>query len=126
MKKMLLITRRSGKPFFSEKITSKDKITLIEENEIVSNDENKAQVSNIFFSNILGSLNILKFANNDPISDNINDAIIKLIVTYRKHPSYGCWNVAKIIFMWYQSIFPFNKIYLHDIKIYFYSIKINF
>ena len=90
MKKMLLIARRSGKPFFSEKITSKDKITLIEENEIVSNDENKAQVSNIFFSNILGSLNILKFANNDPISDNINEAIIKLIVTYRKHPSYGC------------------------------------
>ena len=30
------------KPFLSDKITSKKKITLIEENEIVSNDENIA------------------------------------------------------------------------------------
>ena len=46
--------------------------------------------------------------------------------------NYGCWNVAKRIFMWYQNIFSFNqnkfifnKIYLCDIKIYFYSIKTN-
>ena len=46
---------------------------------------------------------------------------------------YGCWNVAKRIFMWYQSIFlfsqnkfVFNKIYLYDNKKHFYSIKINF
>ena len=43
---------------------------------------------------------------------------------------YGCWNVAR---KWYQNIslfsqnkFLFNTIYLHDIKKYFYSIKINF
>ena len=59
MKKMLLITRRSGKQtFLSDKITSKEKITLTEENEIVSNNENTAQILNTFFSNIVGSLNI--------------------------------------------------------------------
>ena len=74
-------------PFLSDKITSKEKITLIEKNEIVSNDENTAQVLNTFFSNIVGSLNIPEYVTNDPISDNISDPIIKLIVKYRKHPS---------------------------------------
>ena len=43
---------------------------------------------------------------------------------------YGCWNVAKGIFMGYKNIFLFNqnkfifnKIYLYDVKIYFYSIN---
>ena len=65
----------------------KEIITLIEENEIVSNDEDTAQVLNTFFSNILGSLNIPEYVTNDPTSDNISDPIIKLIVKYRKHPS---------------------------------------
>ena len=60
---------KTVKPFHSDKITSKDKITFIQENEIVSNDENTAQVLNTFFSNIVGSLNIREY------------------VTYRKHPS---------------------------------------
>ena len=55
-------------------------ITLIEENEIVSNDEDTAQVLNTIFSNIVESLNIPEYVTNDPISDNISDLIIKLIV----------------------------------------------
>ena len=78
---------KTVKPFLSDKITSKEKITLIEENEIVSNDENTAQVLNTFFSNIVSSLNIPEYDTSDPISDNISDPIIKLIVKYRKHPS---------------------------------------
>ena len=68
-------------------LTSTEKITLIEENEIVSNDENTAQLLNTIFSDIVGSLNISEYVNNDPISDNISDPIIKLIAKYRKHPS---------------------------------------
>ena len=64
-----------------------EKITLIKEKEIVLHDENTAQVLNTFFSNILGRLNIPEYVTNDPISDNISDPIIKLIVKYRKHPS---------------------------------------
>ena len=48
MKNILLITSRSGKLFLSDKILSKEKITLIEENESVSNDEDTTQVLNIF------------------------------------------------------------------------------
>ena len=76
---------KTVKPFLSDKITSKEKITLIEENEIVSNDENTAQVLNTFFSNIAGSLNIPGYITNDSISGNIS--IIKPTVKYRKHPS---------------------------------------
>ena len=65
------------KPFLSDRIMYKGKITLIEEDEIVSNDEETTQVLNTFFSNVLVSLNIPH--NNDPI--------IKLIVKYRNHPS---------------------------------------
>ena len=45
-----------------------------------------AQVSNTFFSNVVGSLNIPEYVTNDAISDNISDPIIKLIVKYRKYP----------------------------------------
>ena len=77
---------KTVKPFLSDKM-SREKITLIEENEIVSNDEGTAQILNTFFSNIVGSLNISEYDTSDPMSDNISDPIIKLIVKYRKHPS---------------------------------------
>ena len=48
MKKILLITSHSGKLFLSDKILSMEKITLIEENEIVSNDDDTTQVLNTF------------------------------------------------------------------------------
>ena len=35
-----------------------------------------------FSSNIVGSRNIPEYVTNDPISDNISDPIIKLIVKY--------------------------------------------
>ena len=66
---------------------SKKKITLIEESEIVSNDKDTTQVLNAFFSNIVVNLSIPEYVTNDPISDNISDSIINLIVKYRNHPS---------------------------------------
>ena len=67
------------KPFWSDKIVSREKITLIEEDEIVESDSNTAQILNTFFSNVVSNLNIAKYANSDPISDNINDPVIKSI-----------------------------------------------
>ena len=58
---------------------------------------------------------------------------------WRNTSKYDCWNVAKIVFMWYQifiwyqniylfnqNIFLFNEIYFPDIEIYIHSIKTNF
>ena len=67
---------KTVKPFLSDKITSKEKIALIKENESISNDENTAQVLNTFFSNIVGSLDIPEYVTNDPISDNISDPFL--------------------------------------------------
>ena len=58
---------------------SREKIALIEEDEILESDSNTAQILNTFFSNIVSNLNIAKYANSDPISDNINDPVIKSI-----------------------------------------------
>ena len=75
------------KPFLSDKIVSREKITLIEEDEIVESDSNTGQILNTFFSNIVSNLKIAEYADCDPISDNINDPVIKSIVKYRNHPS---------------------------------------
>ena len=73
------------KPFLSDKIVSREELTLIEENEIVESDINAAQILNTFY-NIANNLKIAEYANCDPISDNINDSVIKSIVKYRNHP----------------------------------------
>ena len=75
------------KPFLSNKIVSREKVTLIEEDEIVESDINTAQILNTFFSNIVSNLKIAEYANCDSISDNINDPVIKSIVKYRNHTS---------------------------------------
>ena len=75
------------KPFLSNKIMSREKVTLIEEDEIVESDINTAQILNTSFSNIVSNLKIAEYANCDPISDNINDPVIKSTVKYRNHSS---------------------------------------
>ena len=78
---------KAVKPFLSDKIVSGEKVTLIEEDGIVERDINTAQILNTFFSNMVNNLKIAKYANCDPISENINDPVIKSIIKYRNHPS---------------------------------------
>ena len=75
------------KPFLSDKIVSRAKLTLIEEDEIIESDINTTQILNTFFSNIVSNLKIAEYANCDPISDEINDPVIKSLVKYRSHQS---------------------------------------
>ena len=75
------------KAFLSDKIVSREKITLIKEDEIVESDSNTAQILNIFFSNIVSNIKIAEYANCDPISDKINGPVIKSIVKYRNQSS---------------------------------------
>ena len=50
-------------------------------------DKDIAHVLNTLFSNIVTNLKILGYTNYDPISSNISDPILQLIVGYRNHPS---------------------------------------
>ena len=61
---------------------SREKVTLIEEDEIIESDINTAQILNTSFSNIVSNLKISEYANCDPVSDKINDPVIKSTVKY--------------------------------------------
>ena len=75
---------KTVKPFLSDKIVSTQKIILVESDKIISNT---AQILNTFLSNIVSNLKIPEYVENNPISGNIKDPILKLIVKYRNHPS---------------------------------------
>ena len=53
----------------------------------MENKFDRAQTLNKFFSNIVSNSRISEYANCDPISENINEEIIKSIVKYRNHIS---------------------------------------
>ena len=71
----------------SKKIKSKEKITLIENDEIIKTEQGTAKVLNAFFSNIIQKLDIQQYNVDDPICGNINDPLLKAIGRYRNHPS---------------------------------------
>ena len=75
------------KPFLSDKITSTQKTTLIDKEEIIIGDNNTAEVLNTFLSSIVSNLKIDGYSNSDPLANNIRDPILKCIVNYRNHSS---------------------------------------
>ena len=65
------------KPVLSDKVTSTQKITLIENDKIVKNDNNTARVLNTFFSVIVHNLKIPDYNNFDPMAENIQEPFQK-------------------------------------------------
>ena len=65
------------KSFLSDKIASREKLNLIEEDEIVENDINNAKILNTFFPNIASNLKTAEYAHCDPISILIEEARTK-------------------------------------------------
>ena len=78
---------KTVKPFLSDKIVSKEQITLVENNEIILEDSDVAQTLNSFFSNILANLKIPAYVDSNSNLENVEDPIIKLILKYRDHPN---------------------------------------
>ena len=78
---------KTVKPFFSDKKTSNENITLVDENKLVSEDRVVAETFNTYFVDAVKSLNI----NMDPEllvnSESITDPIFQAIQKYNKHPS---------------------------------------
>ena len=73
------------KPFLSDKNPSNNNITLIENNEIVS-DKKCAEVMNNFFSDVVKELDIARSLHTEPMSDTC-DPTIKAIMKYKNYPS---------------------------------------
>ena len=78
------------KPMLSKKIKSNERITLIENDEIIKTEKGTAKVLDAFFSNIVQNLDIQQNNVDDPICENINDPLMKAIVRYRNHPNIFC------------------------------------
>lgn len=78
---------RAIKPAFSDKCIVNSNITLIEENEIISKDQNVADVFNKFFSNVVSDLEIPQVEGITVNVEDIENPIKKAIVKYSKHPS---------------------------------------
>ena len=86
MKKPLQKTRNFGElsNFFSP---FNAKITLIEDGEVISSDNETADVLNTFFSNIVSNLNFPEYPISNPYYNKIRDPVLKAIVKYKDHPS---------------------------------------
>jgi hypothetical protein len=74
-------------PFLSDKTQKSDKITLIENDEIVSNEAEVSQILNSFFSNIVTNLALPQYICHDPGIKTINDPITRAVTKYLNHPS---------------------------------------
>ena len=75
------------KPMLTKKIKSNERITLIENDEIIKIGKGTAKVLNAFFSNIVQNLDTHQYNVDDSICENINDLFLKAIARYRNHPS---------------------------------------
>ena len=78
---------KTVKPLLTDKVAGKNKIRLIENNELVKTDLETAEVFNNFFSNIVQNLDISRYSNDETLVINTNDATLKAILKYRNHTS---------------------------------------
>ena len=74
-------------PLFSEKHFSKKKITLVEKEEIISNDLDVAETFNAYFANIVQTLDIEGFVTHDYSYQPQLDYISNIINKFKNHPS---------------------------------------
>ena len=75
------------KPLFSEKHFSNNKITLIEGEEIISNDQELAEIFNSYFANVVDNLDIEGFETCDYNYIPDLDYISNIIEKFQNHPS---------------------------------------
>ena len=74
-------------PFLSKKTIPSEKITLIDDDELLTDEQKVANTLNDFFSSIVTSLNLPESKNANPLSDNMDHPTLKAIIKWRNHPS---------------------------------------
>ena len=78
---------KTVKPLFSEKHFSNNKITLLEGEEIISNDQEIAEIFNAYFANIVENLDIEGFVTCDYSYVPELDYISNIVEKFKNHPS---------------------------------------
>ena len=75
------------KSFFSDRSPIRQKITLIEKEEILGNNKEIFEIFKNFFSSIVAKLNILKYEYLSVNSVNSEDPLENLVIKYKNHLS---------------------------------------
>ena len=77
---------KSIKPLFSDKHFTANKITLLDGNDIISEDAEVVKMFNDYFSNVVRRLNIEGYKNKYCINPDLNN-ISNIIEKFKNHPS---------------------------------------
>ena len=94
-----------------EKNSRSKKITLVEDNSILENNDKIAETFNNFFISAASNLNIPSFVDTLVEIDHIEDPILRIIKQYKNHPSVVAINEKKL-----NKQFSFKYIPKSDIK----------
>ena len=102
---------KTVKPMFSNKNVSKESITLVKDDEIISDSQKVAELFNNFFANIVTELNLAIDEDLLENVDHIRNPITKATEKYKNHPS------VKLISEKYdKNIFSFEYISFEQIE----------
>ena len=69
---------REVKPLFSDKTKSNEKITLAEDETVTAQDEQNAELFDLFFSNAVKNLKIPRFSDTNPLAERLSDLKYKI------------------------------------------------
>ena len=74
---------RTVKLLLSDKSKSNEKITLVEDTKIISEDKDNAELLNSVFANAVKNLKIHEFSDTTLLAENIPHSIFKAILKYK-------------------------------------------
>ena len=74
------------KPFFTDKGMNDDKITLVEDNEVISENEQIFESLNNFFA-VAINLDIPQYEDQTINTNDTDDPVLRTIEKYKNHPS---------------------------------------
>ena len=78
---------KSVKPLLSDKSRIRDRINISEKGAILKTESETAESLNSVFPNIVKNLNISRYSEFDPVTENIAYPTLKVIFKYKDHPS---------------------------------------
>ena len=78
---------KTVKPLFSDKIKTQNKIVLVYNDDVISDDRQIAEIFNNYFVTVTETLGIAENLDNDRSTEGIIDPVEKAIEKYANHPS---------------------------------------
>ena len=103
------------KPLLSDKVKSKEKITLLQGDMISTEDEKSAELLNAFFSSAVSNLNTPEYSGINILAERISHPTLKAILKDKNHPSITAINNLKRNYNFFSSVVSEEDI-LKEIK----------